>query len=132
MLAERVFVSAQYCSVPRRVFLRPGRRSFQVFAKDVFGGARLSGNFGEADDGGLGEPSAMNSVNGDGLFFGGTLEDDGVQVLDTARQFRGATQGVIQFLDFLVQGCGALEIELLAGALAFLLERIAQRAPADV
>jgi len=60
------------------------------------------------------------------------LENHGVQILDAAGELRGATQGIVELLDFLVQGGGALEIELFAGGLALLLERIAQGAAAGV
>ncbi len=122
MLAERIFfLRDSRCNVSLR--LKP--RGLQVFAKNMFRGARLSGDFGEADESGLGEPTAANGVDANGLIFGGALQDHGVEILDAARQLRRAAQCVIELVDFLMQSGGALEIELLAGALAFLFEGVA-------
>src|SRR5258707_12618334 len=129
MLAERIlFLRDSRCNVSLR--LKP--RGLQVFAKNMFRGARLSGDFGEADESGLGEPTAANGVDSNGLIFGGPLQDHGVEILDAARQLRRAAQGVIELIDFLVQSGGALEIGLTAGALAFLFGGVSYGAAAVV
>src|SRR3981081_256751 len=54
------------------------RRAFQIFAKDVLGGARLAGDFGKPYEGGLSKPTAADGANSDCLVFGAALEDHGV------------------------------------------------------
>ena len=58
----------------------------------------------------------------DGLFFGGALENHGVEVFDSPREFRQPAQRRGDFLQALVQRGGALEIERFAGRFPFALE----------
>src|SRR5438270_7770822 len=114
MLAENVFGSAH----------RRGS-TLQVLPENMFRRTRLSCDFGEANKGRLGEPAAANGINGDALVFRATLENHGVEVLDSPRQFRGPAQGIVQLLNFLVHRRSALEIELFTGRFTLLLQRVA-------
>src|SRR5439155_14369810 len=49
---------------------------------------------------------------------------------NAAREFRPSAQDFVEFLDFLVQGGGAFEVQLFAGFLALVLDRRAERASA--
>src|SRR6266403_1155287 len=89
MLAENILGAARYWSISRDIglcSLRGG--TFQVFAKNVFRGTWLPGDFGEANESGLGQPAAANGVNGDALVFRAALENHRIEILDAARQFR--------------------------------------------
>src|SRR5258705_266188 len=105
---------------------------FEVFAENVFGGARLARDFVEAHESGLREPSTANCVDRNGLLLGVPLENHRSQVLNTSWQLGRAAKSIVELLNFLMQGGGALEIELLAGAFSFLLEGIAEGAAAGV
>src|SRR6266853_2886615 len=133
MLAENIFASARCWSSSRRTALRRGwGRAFQVFAKNVFRGPRLSRDFSEADESWFRQPAAANCINGDALIFRAALQNHGVQILDPARQLRRPAQRVVQLLDPFVQRRGTLEIELLTCRFAFLLKRTSQRASTAV
>jgi hypothetical protein len=93
----------------------------------LFGGAWLAGDFGEADVAGIGEAATADGECGDGLVFGRALEDDGVQILDAAREVGFAAERVVEFFDAFVDGGGALEIETVAGFFALDLDGSAQR-----
>ena len=84
----------------------------------MFGGAWLAGDFGEADVAGIGEAATADGECGDGLVFGGALEDDGVQILNAAREIGFAAERVVQFFNALVNRGGALEVEIVAGFFA--------------
>ena len=84
----------------------------------MFGGAGLAGDFGEADVARIGEASAANGECDDGLIFGGTLEDDGVEILNAAGEIGFAAESVVQFFDALVDCGGAFEVEIVAGFFA--------------
>src|SRR5712664_2909384 len=99
MLTEGVLA---WRNVRSRPFGRLRRRALQVFTENLFRGARLSRDFGEADEGGFREPAATNAINGDALLFGAALKDYGVQILNSPRQFRRTAQRIVQLFYFLV------------------------------
>ena len=94
----------------------------QPLAQNRLDGARLARKFGEVGETRLGENSAQNRKHDDGLFFGGALQDHGVEIFDPPGEFRQAAQRCGDFFQALVQRGGALEIESFAGRFAFALE----------
>jgi hypothetical protein len=50
--------------------------------------------------------------------------------LNAPCEFRAAAQDFIEFFDFLVKRCRALEVQMLTGLLAFFLDRRAHRSAA--
>src|SRR5438445_9777466 len=129
MLAQGVFV---WCDCRGRAFCGLRRGTFEIFAENVFRGARLARDFVEADKSWFRQPSVADCVDRDGLLLGVALENHRSQVLNTSWQLGRAAKSIIELLNFLMQGGGALEIELLAGAFSFLLEEIAEGAAAGV
>ena len=62
----------------------------------------------------LGE-APRNAKDADGLVFGGTLENDGVEIGDAAGELGEESECGVEFFDALVKLGGALEIEIGAG-----------------
>src|SRR5579863_3407516 len=106
--------------------------SFKIVLEDVLGGARLAGDFSEAQEKRLGEAAAVDAENADGLLFGGPLENDGVEIGDAASEFGTKAQRGVEFFEALVELSGALEIEIGAGAFAVVFDRGAQRVAVGV
>ena len=96
----------------------------------MFRGTRLAGNLREVQEKRLRQPSAAHTKNTDGLVLRGALQNHGVEILNAPREFRPAAQDFVELLDFLVQGGGAFEVQLLAGFFALFLDRRAERAAA--
>ena len=59
--------------------------SFELLAKELFGGARFAGEGREGDQERFRDAARADFVDGDRLFFGTALKDDGVKILDAAR-----------------------------------------------
>lgn len=106
--------------------------AFEIVLENVLGGARLAGDFCEAEEERLGEPSAMDREDADGLIFGGALKDDGIEIGDAACELGAEAQRVVEFFDALVKLRGALEIEIGAGAFAVGFDSGAERVAAGV
>src|SRR6476646_154374 len=104
----------------------------EIALEDVFRGARLAGNFSEEQEKWLGEPSAMDREDADGLLFGGALENHGVEIFDAPGQLGAEAQRVVEFFDAFVELRGTLEIELGAGALAVGFDGKAERVAVGV
>ena len=107
--------------------LRACSISFEIVLENVFGGARLAGNFAEAQKEWLGEASAVDAEDADGLLFGGALKNDGVEIGDAASDLGAEAQRGVNFFDAFVELRGALEIEIGAGAFAVVFDRSAER-----
>src|SRR5712692_7230682 len=103
---------------------------FDVCAQDFFHGARLAGEFSEAQEEGLGNSPGANREDGNRLPFRGALENDGVEILDAPRDFRQAAQDVADLVEAAMQRRSALEVERSARGFAFLLDFRGQRTPA--
>jgi hypothetical protein len=58
---------------------------FEMIAKDLLGGAWLAGNLSEAQKKWLGQSSAPDKIDANGLVFGSSLQNYGIQILDAAR-----------------------------------------------
>ena len=58
----------------------------------MFGGARLAGDFGEAQEERLREAAAMDAEDADGLVFGGSLENYGVEIRNAASKLGAESQ----------------------------------------
>ena len=104
----------------------------EIVLENVLGGAGLAGDFGEAQEKRLGEASAVDGEDADGLVFGGALKDDGVEIIDAAGKLGAETQRVVDFFDAFVKLRGALEIEIGAGALAVGFDERAERVAVGV
>src|SRR5690348_6510724 len=104
--------------------------SFEIVLENVLGGARLAGDFREAEKVGLGKTARANGEDADGLLLGGALENHSVEILDAAGKLGLKAQGFVEFFDALVKLSGALEIEVGAGVLAFGFDGRAERVAA--
>src|SRR5580700_3146391 len=68
------------------LFARGGRReglpcaALEIVLENVFGGARLAGDFAKAQEKRLGEASAADAKDADGLLSRGALENNGVEI----------------------------------------------------
>src|SRR5262249_3010715 len=71
---------------------------FKLLAEQLFGGARFACECAEANREGFDDAAGADLIDGDGLFFAAALEDDGVQVLQAARQLRLAAESVIELV----------------------------------
>lgn len=98
----------------------------------MLGGARLAGDFREAEKVGLGKTARANGEYADGLRLRGALENHGVEILDAAGKLGLEAQSFVEFFDALVKLRGALEIELGAGALAVGFDGGAERVAAAI
>jgi len=96
-----------------------GAGRLKAIAEELFERARFAGELGEGKKERLGKPACENREDHNCLFGAGALENHEIQILDSARQFRLATQGVVQLLEFFVNGAGSFEIEIFAGFVAF-------------
>src|SRR6266852_55467 len=103
---------------------------FELRAQDFLHGARLAGEFSEAQEEGLGNSPGANREDGNRLCFRGALENDGVEILDAPRDFRQAAQDVADLVEAAMQRRSALEVERSARGFAFLLDFRGQRTPA--
>src|SRR5580658_2765024 len=132
MLGEFFASSGCGCGDRPLCALRRGGVAFEIVLENVFGGARLAGDFAKAQEERLSKASAVDGEDADGLLFGGALKNYGVEIGDAAREFGAEAQRGIEFLDALVKLRGALEIEIGAGAFAVGLDRGAQRVAVGV
>src|ERR1700738_1340563 len=94
MLAENAFVSPRSSDACHGVSFWMRRRAFEILPENVFGGARLAGDFGEAHERRRGEPTSANRVDADGLLLGAALQNDRVQVLNASREFGRTAQRI--------------------------------------
>ena len=98
----------------------------------MFDGAGLAGDFGETDEERFGEAGGAIGEDGDGLVFGGALENNEIEVFDAAGEFGAQAEGVVEFFEAFVEESGVLEIEISAGLLAIGFDRRAKRVAAGV
>src|SRR5262249_23322906 len=94
------------------------RRRFEAIPENLLGRARRGGDLRKAHDEWLIEIAGAYRKRQDALGFGGALQDERIQVLDAARQFRPPAQGIVQLFNLLVNCGGFLEVQLVAGPLA--------------
>ncbi len=106
--------------------------SFEIVLEDVFGGARLAGDFCEAQEKWLREAPAVDAEDADGLLFGGALKNYGVEIGDAAGKLGAEAQRVVEFFEALVELRGALEIEIGAGAFTVVFDGGAERVAVGV
>ncbi len=112
--------------------LRVRRVSLQIILEDMFGGARLTGDFAEAQEERFGEAAAVDAEDADGLFLRGALENYGVEIRDATGKLGTEAQRVVEFFKALVKLRGALEIEIGAGAFTVVFDGGAQRVAVGV
>src|SRR5260370_31445335 len=103
---------------------------FELRAQDFLHGARLAGEFSEAQEEGLGNSSRANREDGYRLPFRGALQDDGVEILDAPRDFRQAAQDVADLVETAMKRRSVLEVERSARGFPFLLDFRGQRTSA--
>ena len=104
--------------------------ALEIIAEELLCRPRLAGDFREAQEKGLVQTAAADREHSDRLVFGGTLQNYGIEILDTPRQFWTAAQDFVELLDFFVERRGALEVQLLAGFFALFFNSSTHRAAA--
>src|SRR5262249_2225482 len=91
---------------------------FKAIAEELFEGARFAGELRKIEQEGLGEATSDSGEGYDSLICTGALQDDEIQVLDTAGKFGLAAESLVNFFQFLVEGAGFFEVEIFAGSFA--------------
>lgn len=130
MLAKLIARCGDGCGV--RFFGDLRGAGLEVILKNVLGGTGLGGDFREAQEKRFGKAAAVDGEHDDGLLFGGTLENDEIEILNAPRQLWPETQNFVELLNALVECGSALEIKLFACAFAIRFNRGAERAAVGI
>ena len=69
--------------------------ALELLPEQLFGGAWLTRQRREGKQKRISDAAGPDFVYGDGLVFAAALKNHGVQILQAARQFRLAAQGVV-------------------------------------